>query len=406
MTRTRYALALALLLTLAAGGLAAEETGTLAQAFTEGTTTLDFNYRLEAVDDDALAKDALASTLRTSLAFRSGHWKRLQFFIEAENVTAVGDEDGFNNKGAAGSGNGVTDRPVVADPNSTELNQAYLRMGLADTKLTLGRQELVLGDSRHVGNVGWRQNHQSFDAVSLTSSSLEGWTLHYSFIDRVNRIFGDSQKMTSHALHAAGKVGAAGKLTAYGLLLDYEDPALFGLSSSSLGVELTGSRKAGDSASFSWELEYAVQQDFGDNPGTLDTDYSHIAFGGGTSTITGIAGLESLGGSPADGQYRTPLATLHKFNGWADKFLATPVNGLDDLYLTLKGKAGKVGWQATWHDFSATTGSVDYGTELDLLASFKTSWGQTFGLKAALYSADSHSTDTDKVMAFTRYRFQ
>jgi hypothetical protein len=31
--------------------------------------------------------------------------------------------------------------------------------------------------------------------------------------------------------------------------------------------------------------------------------------------------------------FTTPLATLHKFQGWADKFLTTPVNGLADLYV-------------------------------------------------------------------------
>ena len=33
-----------------------------------------------------------------------------------------------------------------------------------------------------------------------------------------------------------------------------------------------------------------------------------------------------------DGQLQTPLATLHAFNGWADMFLTTPANGLQDLY--------------------------------------------------------------------------
>ena len=29
---------------------------------------------------------------------------------------------------------------------------------------------------------------------------------------------------------------------------------------------------------------------------------------------------------------QTPLATLHKFDGWADLFLTTPNKGLQDLY--------------------------------------------------------------------------
>ena len=34
--------------------------------------------------------------------------------------------------------------------------------------------------------------------------------------------------------------------------------------------------------------------------------------------------------------FQTLLATLHKFQGWADKFLTTPPNGIRDLY----GSAG------------------------------------------------------------------
>ena len=37
--------------------------------------------------------------------------------------------------------------------------------------------------------------------------------------------------------------------------------------------------------------------------------------------------------------FTTPLATLHKFQGWADKFLATPVNGIEDEYVNLSARS-------------------------------------------------------------------
>jgi hypothetical protein len=400
-----YALIALILLT---GTVFAEDAETVEQAFSDGATTLDLRYRIESVSDDAKDKDALASTLRSVLAFRSGTYKKFQLFVEAENVAAIGD-DNFNNVGAGDANNGVRDRPVVADADSTELNQAYLRGTFDKTTLTFGRQEINLGDQRHVGAVGWRQNHQSFDALTLANSSLSDWTISYSFVDRVHRIFGDSRGMTTHLLHANGKVGAAGKLTLYGYLLDYDDPGSSGLSTSTFGAELAGHRDLGGGGKLTYELEYAAQQDYGDNPNNIDAAYTHLSIGGGSPMITARGGLEILDGSPEDGQYRTPLATLHKFNGWADKFLATPTNGLEDLYLTLSGKLDSFSWAATFHDFTAATsdqGGAQYGSELDLLATFRFPCGALVGLKAALYDADELGTDTEKLMFWTAYKFQ
>ncbi|MGI9271966.1 MAG: alginate export family protein, partial [Woeseiaceae bacterium] len=107
-----------------------------------------------------------------------------------------------------------------------------------------------------------------------------------------------------------------------------------------------------------------------------------------------------LGGSSDPGEaFRTPLATLHAFNGWADKFLATPDAGLDDSYVTVKFAAGKWNLTGVYHDFTAETGSGDFGTEFDVSAARKLSSRYGLLLKAAFFSADSGATqtDTDKI---------
>lgn len=89
---------------------------------------------------------------------------------------------------------------------------------------------------------------------------------------------------------------------------------------------------------------------------------------------------------------------MHAFNGWADQFLATPADGLDDLYATVKFKAGKWGLTGVYHDFSSETGSSDYGTEFDLSAGRKL--GERYGLllKGAFFSSDSPAyVDTNKI---------
>jgi pimeloyl-ACP methyl ester carboxylesterase len=110
-------------------------------------------------------------------------------------------------------------------------------------------------------------------------------------------------------------------------------------------------------------------------------------------------GLESLEGDQdlAGQAFRTPLATLHGFNGWADMFLATPDAGLEDAFAGLRGKAGAWTWDVLYHDFSAQSGSTDYGTELDLSLSRKLAERYGLLLKAARFEADNAAyTDTTK----------
>lgn len=104
--------------------------------------------------------------------------------------------------------------------------------------------------------------------------------------------------------------------------------------------------------------------------------------------------LDSDGGAYG---FQTPLATKHAFNGWADKFLATPTGGLTDTYLKVVSKLGGVKVVAMYHDFSSDFGSTDYGTELDLVVVKKIDKHFKVLAKYASYSADNFSADTDKL---------
>ncbi len=375
----------------------------LKDALKDGKTTVNLRYRFENVRDDAVGdKPARASTLRTVLGYRSRAHQGFSFQIEAENVAAIGN-DLYNNRGAGRLDNGVRDRPAVADPADTEINQALIRYRGDRWHVAAGRQEILLGDVRFVGNVGWRQNHQSFDALRIDNSSLGGLRFTYAFVDRVHRIFGDSLDLAGHLLNASFDLQNAGKFTLYGYLLDFDRAAA--LSTSTWGLEFAGKRSLDGQRSLLYEIEHAEQSDRGDNPGTVDAGYSSLMIGASLPKVTIKLAWESLDGSPTDGQFSTPLATLHKYNGWADKFLATPTNGLQDLYLQLGGKIGEVGWLVRYHDFSAESSSASYGRELDLQLVYTCPQGVLVGLKGALYDADQFAADTDKWMVWSEYSF-
>jgi hypothetical protein len=49
-------------------------------------------------------------------------------------------------------------RDVIADPQTSELNQLWVSYtGIPDTEIKGGRQRIIFDDSRFIGNVGWRQ---------------------------------------------------------------------------------------------------------------------------------------------------------------------------------------------------------------------------------------------------------
>lgn len=366
-----------------------------------------FNARVryETVDQDGIAETADALTYRFRAGFETGVVADTKFLIEFDHVEDLIDD--FNS-----TINGKTQFPVVADPNVTELNRLQLtNTSLPDTTVTLGRQRLILDDSRFVGNVGWRQNEQTFDGVRIQNSSIGKLAVDVSYINQINRIFGDDSPMgvwegDSYIINASHPT-PLGKLTGFAYLLDI-DSAGGVASSQTVGARLSGSEEIGE-GKFSYAVSYAQQEDHGASPFDYSADY---ILAEGTYAVNGVsvgAGYEVLGGDTTRA-FQTPLATLHKFQGWADKFLITPASGIEDLYVKAGYAPGNVGpfkgtkFLAIYHDFSAETGGTDYGSEINLLATAK--WKKLgLTLKYADYNADGFATDTQKLWFQVDYAF-
>ncbi len=176
------------------GPLAGVEASSLSDALSNGKVSLNMRYRYERVDQDGIGKNAHASTVRSRLGYQTGDFKGISGFLEFEDVSVVGNEQ-YNS-----TANGLTQYPVVADPEDTEVNQAYLQFtGLEGLTVRGGRQRIKVGNDRFIGNVGWRQNEQTFDAIALIFSPLEALTATYAYLDNVNRIFGEHHPTASSA---------------------------------------------------------------------------------------------------------------------------------------------------------------------------------------------------------------
>ena len=391
---------------LAVAPVAAQEAGgeeTFASAMSGGDFNFGFRYRYEYVNDDnpGLTDDtANASTVRLRMNYRTDTFRKFSAFGEFDYVGEVLLNEFNNLSGDPGRG----DYPVIADPKGPDLNQLYLDYAASDsTKLRFGRQRIILDNQRFVGGVGWRQNEQTYDGITLNMSAGGNTEFRYSFVNHVRRIVGSEvpggrHRVDAHLLNAAIKLGQDWTITPYYYHLDYQDAAQFALSTGTFGVRATGSVPVGESK-LALVGEFASQTDIGDNPVSYDANYYNLsatyAFENGLSlalAYESLGGDQNVGGSA----FRTPLATLHAFQGWADKFLATPDAGVNDLFATVRYKAGKWNLTGVFHDFSAEDGSADWGTELDFSAARPINERYSLLLKAALYDADQHSNDTTK----------
>ena len=366
----------------------------------------EWNARLrqESVDDDVFARAADATTLRLRAGLRMQGTSGFNALLEAEGITAAG----AYNSGA----NGETTRPTILDPRGVELNQAFAGWKNDMFSATVGRQRLAFDNQRWIGNSGWRQNEQTFDALALEFAPRKDMTLRYAFLDRVHRVNSDDaldplareRALSDHLFNATWKPGRQ-QFTGYGYL--HEDRDVASASSATWGLRWSGSHPAQDGG-FGLALELARQQDHANNPLRFSHAYWLLEPAYTMRGTTLRAGWEHLGG---DGTHalQAPLGTLHAFNGWADKGLTTPADGLDDRYLGLgeafgRERAGaRATWQVAWHDYRADHGGAHYGREWNASLGAPLARGVNATLKFADYRADAFAADTRKLWLQLEY---
>ncbi|WP_438863320.1 alginate export family protein [Neptunicella sp.] len=365
------------------------------QAASDSKIDLNLRYRYEWVDQDGIDEGAGASTLRTRLTYQAGSFRGFKVKLEADDVSNIGN-DLYNS-----TVNGKSQYPVVADPVGTELNQAFISYATNNLIFSVGRQRINHNDQRFVGGVGWRQNEQTFDGyrVEYHSGKINA---DYAYVYNVNRIFGPNSQDgdlpgSLHLLNTSVQFDEKHRLTGYIYDLDFDTAAA--ASSLTLGVTYDGNVRG-----VTLRASYAQQYDSGDNPVNYSTSYYSLDTSTKLGLITFGAGYESLGSDNGKG-FATPLATLHKFQGFTDKFLATPANGVNDLYFKVSGKMNKFGLTVIWHNLEAETGSADYGTEIDLVASYPLADKIDLLVKYANYSADEHAGDTSKLWTMLTFSF-
>lgn len=369
------------------------------KALSDTNVSVSMRARYEGVDEDGAAgasdKDATALTLKSRITVKTGAYKNWSLGVEVDNVTAAIDDYNDLTNSYTGSDS------VVADPEGTDVNQAFLQYNADKVKMTAGRQRILHNNQRFIGGVGWRQNEQTYDGYRIQYAANDALSLDYSYIHNANRIFeADSKKANDlsgafHFANAGYKINSNHKVSAFAYLLDFD--TAHAMSSNTYGALYNGKFGA-----INVNLSAATQSDAGDNTVSYDASYYNAEIGTKLGNVSVLGGIEVLGSDDGNAAFSTPFATLHKFQGFSDKFLGTGSstgmsNGVEDTYITVKTKLGGVKLAATFHDLASNEGNIDYGTELDLVAAYKFKKNYDLLVKFASYSSDDLSTDTNKL---------
>ena len=358
---------------------------TLSDQIAAGKLILEVRGRYEGVDQTrtaALRDDAQALTVRTRFGWETAEFKGVKALVEFEDVRHVGPQAfAVNVPGAATpplNGAARAKYPIVNDPDVTELNRAQLTWSpSAALGLTAGRQRILLDDQRFIGNVGWRQDEQTFDGIRA-DLALGRFKATYAYVGRVNRVLGEMKDWDSdsHILNATWSPAEALRLQGFVYALDFSNSTIN--SSITKGVKASGKAWLG-LYQVTYDATWANQTDWRSRTAPFDLDYKAASLAGTFDIYTARLGYESLEGDGKRG-FTTPLATTHGFQGWADAWVSPGgnksfVDGIEDWNLTLNLKPRvRATWlfnadlTARYHDFSDQRTGAALGHEWDLQA--------------------------------------
>jgi hypothetical protein len=322
---------------------------TITDAVAAGHLILEMRARYEFVDQmktAVLTRNAEAYTLRTRLGWETADWNDLRALVEFEDVRLIGPEHyQVNVPGATTPPLNGADKvkyPLINDPKVTELNRLQLTWTPSPTLIAvLGRQRILIDDQRYIGNVGWRQDEQTFDAVRV-DFAWRRFRLTYAYLFRINRILGELRDWDSdsHLVNLTWSPAEQLRLQAFVYALDFENSRPN--TSITRGVKASGKTWVG-LYQLAYNASWARQSDYHHATAPYDLDYWSADLAANFDIYTAKVAYEQLNGNGTRG-FSTPLGTTHSFQGWADAWVMplggnkSFIDGIKDLNFTANVK--------------------------------------------------------------------
>ena len=382
-----------------------------ADAFTDwATPTIDARLRYEFRDQGSLdASNGVTARARVGLLTRD--FGGFSAFGEVEATTAIARDFQSNPLGLDVTTPFVPGNTVTSDPENAELNRFWLQYKKDGVFAKVGRQRILRNNVAFIGNVGWRQNEQTFDAAQI-GYAKDAFSATYVYSNRVQRIFGETEPVEDlpleefegqYHLFDLTYESSLGKLGAYAYLIDLDSrSALPGAAQTALG-------NVGESNTFGAYAnlgpvyaEFAYQNGDSNFEDDYDAYYGHLKYTKKFGKASVTAGIEYLSDN-----FKTPFATVHAFNGFADAFVLDRIglrngpggdfDGISDVYLSYvqPGLPGGITLKAFAHYFADDSFDDTYGYEFDLVLVKKFSENFTGLIKGAYFSADNDASFSD-----------
>ena len=439
------ALALSSMAQMAHAEDAAEPEYTFLDSIKEGKPMTSFRLRYENVQQDGNGKttpakpleDANAVTLRSLIGWQTSPFHNFSFAAQIINVTKLNDNynDGTAFSPAINAGSDQPDHlgyAKVVDPDQTNINQAYIDWtGIKNTKFRLGRQQTNLDNVRFIGDIGFRQVMQVFDGISVTNKSIPDTNLYAAHFESVNQI--NTRYRTAGALdilNAKYNISGTEGVTGYGYFSKFDDLG-FGVSwfgagnatanqsNKTLGLRLDGVHPFNPNFRAAYTAEYAKQSDYSGGDSRIDASYYKLGGGVGFDAFNIRIDQEKLGTNDGKFAFQTPFGTNHLFQGWVDKFLVTPKDGIKDTFVTATYRLDDFLFFADYHiiksdkDFSQVGGGNEYGKEWNAAVTYNVNSNITTKLEYGKFTesdqynitATSRIRDTEKLWLTAMYTF-
>ncbi len=371
--------------------VATDDEYTLLDSIKQGKPMTSFRLRYEEVNQDGLQpttsstptknlEDAEGLTLRSLIGWQSAPFHNFSFAGQIINVSKFKDD--FNDSTNGTLVNAVSNQPnkigyaKIVDPDDTDINQVFVDWtGIKNTRVRLGRQQINLDNVRFVGDIGFRQVMQVFDGLTVLNKSIPDTEIYAGHIERVKQITTELRGDGAlEIVNAKYRISPTESLVGYGYFSGFSDLGLgrawFGNAAGAggvaagkngninqnvdqgnkvLGARLDGVHKIDDNWKALYTAEYAKQTDYNGGDSRIDAHYYKVGGGAAYGNFTLRADQELLSSNNSTYAFQTPFGTNHLFQGWADKFLATPLEGIQDTFVTATYKYEDFLFYADYH---------------------------------------------------------
>jgi len=369
------------------------------------------------------------TTMRTRLGVRAIVDSDTSGFIQLQDVRTAGGET------ATAAPPSITQTGTSVAASGLDVHQAYIDLkNLLDTgiHLKLGRQELVFDQHRLIGNIGWIQQAQTFDAargdIDL-SQFVDGLSLT-GFFAKTVAINTHPTLGPTLAANATFESNFAGERLTYKLgdkgdrITQYFyyalNPARTGAATQTIpfadNIEYVGAYllKHFDFLDRSWRVRVDGAYEFGDvNTTTNIKAYMLTASLATKFDIMHGFGIKAwydyLSGDTdktdlTSRTFTTPYATNHAYYGHMDKFLNIPTQGLQDISVKMWLKpTKKMKFIVHLHQFlsarknrtDATSAAKNIGQEIDTHFKYPLAKNTMLAIGYAHYFGNGGPTSAD-----------